>query len=220
MMFFSRVGIRPDHRALLGLYTTDSYAEHKLLWSLFPDQKADEGRPFLYRRESERDGAGFYVVSHRTPATDHPVLSVETKQYQPKLHAGERLEFKLRANPIISRRDEHGKLHRHDVVMDAKRVGAADGTGLASLTRQAGLEWLAKRAAKHGFEIEEERVRVDGYRQQRWFKRGQPEPVRLSTLDFSGVLRIDDPDAVTAALGRGIGPAKGFGCGLLLVRRV
>ena len=37
---------------------------------------------------------------------------------------------------------------------------------------------------------------------------------------FEGILRVDDPDALVKVLEDGIGPAKGFGCGLMLVRRI
>jgi len=40
------------------------------------------------------------------------------------------------------------------------------------------------------------------------------------TVRFDGLLRITDPDAFRATLIRGIGPAKAFGCGLMLVRRI
>lgn len=43
--------------------------------------------------------------------------------------------------------------------------------------------------------------------------------ISLSTVEFSGALTVTEPDAFNRALLRGIGHAKGFGCGLLLVRR-
>ncbi|MCI5220551.1 MAG: type I-E CRISPR-associated protein Cas6/Cse3/CasE, partial [Candidatus Electrothrix sp. LOE2] len=44
--------------------------------------------------------------------------------------------------------------------------------------------------------------------------------IQFSLLDLSDRLTVTDPNVFTRALFRGIGPAKGFGCGLLLVRRV
>jgi CRISPR system Cascade subunit CasE len=40
------------------------------------------------------------------------------------------------------------------------------------------------------------------------------------TVRYDGLLRITDPDAFRETLIRGIGPAKAFGCGLMLVKRV
>ncbi|MEA2080768.1 MAG: type I-E CRISPR-associated protein Cas6/Cse3/CasE [Pseudomonadota bacterium] len=42
--------------------------------------------------------------------------------------------------------------------------------------------------------------------------------INFSTLDYSGLLTVTDPELFKAALFQGIGPAKAFGCGLLLVR--
>lgn len=42
----------------------------------------------------------------------------------------------------------------------------------------------------------------------------------FSSVDFEGELQVIDATAFSKALFNGIGPAKGFGCGLMLVRRV
>lgn len=114
----------------------------------------------------------------------------------------------------------------HDVVMDLKhRTGykdkaSSDRPPLAELVQEAGLEWLQKRAERHGFLVQADAVRVEGYLQHRAFKQGGKKPIRYSTLDFAGLLTIDDAKLFQQALLHGIGPAKAFGCGLLLVRRV
>lgn len=43
-------------------------------------------------------------------------------------------------------------------------------------------------------------------------------PFRFSTVDFSGERTVTDPGLFGTALPTGIGHAKAFGCGLLLVR--
>lgn len=43
---------------------------------------------------------------------------------------------------------------------------------------------------------------------------------KLLTATFEGLLRVADPEALRQLLKKGIGPAKAFGCGLLLVRRL
>ena len=61
------------------------------------------------------------------------------------------------------------------------------------------------------------RLRVDGHRVHRKLGR---HGIVVSTLDFEGELRVTDPEAFLSALSNGIGPAKAFGCGLMLVRRL
>jgi len=49
-------------------------------------------------------------------------------------------------------------------------------------------------------------------------RRGGRE-IRFSTLDFTGLLTVTDPDVFLDKLEQGIGPAKAFGCGLMLLKR-
>ena len=42
----------------------------------------------------------------------------------------------------------------------------------------------------------------------------------FSSVDFEGEIEVTDADLFTKALFDGIGPAKGFGCGLMFVRRI
>jgi len=43
--------------------------------------------------------------------------------------------------------------------------------------------------------------------------------VRLGTCDFAGTLTVTDEVVFRDTLRQGLGPAKGFGCGLLLCER-
>ncbi len=86
-------------------------------------------------------------------------------------------------------------------------------------------KWVASQGQRHGFVICK-----DGYNQLKlqgsgyiWHalngkaKRGIKSG--FSSVDFTGELEVTDVDKFKNALFRGIGPAKAFGCGLLLVRR-
>lgn len=225
-MYFSKAELRPDAAArdLAPLALGDGYAAHQLIWRLFADD-SDRRRDFLYRAETERQRPVFYIVSARPPEDRDGLWAVQTKPYAPRLATGQALAFRLRANPVRARREaKDGPLRRHDVVMDLKtRMRAADPSAplpaLPALVQEAGYRWLAERGAKHGFRVDEGALRVDGYRQHRLYKGRQRERIQLSTLDFDGVLTVTDPTALVEALYQGLGPAKGFGCGLLLVRR-
>ncbi len=45
--------------------------------------------------------------------------------------------------------------------------------------------------------------------------RKQGQAGKVVPHKFEGVMRVIDPVALAALLGRGIGPAKAFGCGML-----
>jgi CRISPR system Cascade subunit CasE len=164
----------------------------------------------------------FYLLSLREPDAEHALLRVESKPYYPQLGVGETLSFSLRANPTHTRKTdgENAKRRkRDDVVMHLKQrykqSTPDDMPSEAELAQEAGEEWLIRQGLRHGFEVLA--VRADNYRQPRLGGRGRD--IRYSSLDFTGLLRVNQPEAFTRALLQGIGPAKAFGCGLLLVRR-
>jgi CRISPR system Cascade subunit CasE len=203
------------------------YAEHQWLWRFFPSDE-DQRRDFVFRRHDLDGVPRFYVVSHRPPGQSSPAWLVRTRAYAPNLVKGQRLSFDLFANPVVSRKDDAGKSRRHDVVMQAKkRLMAARGLDTwANWTPQDGrpelydlvqdecLQWLASRASTHGFIVSA--AMVDTYQQN---IAGARE-IRFSTVNFSGELVVTDPERFQNVLFNGLGHAKAFGCGLLLVRIV
>jgi CRISPR system Cascade subunit CasE len=221
-MYFSRIELRSD-RGMRSMMHNE-YGVHQALWSLFADHP-DRRRDFIYRKHDALPLPVFYAVSKRPPEEKNGKWSVQTKPYAPKLQKGELLEFSLRVNPVRTIKDERGRQKRVDVVMDEKyqQKKNLDNPGsLAERMRRAGLNWLDSRAQKLGFEYSHERVRVDGYCIQT-FHRGKKNEtknrIRFATLDFEGVCTVSDPQAMLDTLYHGIGPAKAFGCGLMLVRR-
>lgn len=234
-MYFSLIMPRPGQElAAAHARLQGAYRDHQWLWRFFPAAAGSE-RDFLFHRR-ELDGAPrYYVVSSRAPEPADAAWQVRTQAYAPRLSAGTRLGFELRANPVVTRR-EADKHRRHDVVMDAKKRllaerqlarwqdWPADRTGpdgrpdsrpaLYELVQQSCSAWLQARAERAGFALDAEALAVDAYAQHGG-KRGE---LHFSTVDFRGVLRITDPGRFVQALHQGIGPAKAFGCGLLLVR--
>ena len=47
---------------------------------------------------------------------------------------------------------------------------------------------------------------------------GVRKPITFSEIDYEGVLTVADPAKLTAALFTGVGKARSYGCGLMLVR--
>jgi len=220
-MYISRIQLRPNRAsvpALVRLGGDEGYRVHQQLWRLFQGKKQ---RDFLYRRENLSPLPAFITVSDREPSDPEGLWALDIKDYSPKLTAGTRLGFALTANPVVTRKDDTGRSHRHDVVMDAKqrRQATAQSEAKTDAVRDAGLSWLSRKAESNGFAFEPTAVLVDGYRQHRLAKAGAGQ-IRFSTLDFSGVLTVTDADRFVQSLYKGIGPAKAFGCGLLLVRRL
>lgn len=222
-MYFSLIRLRRDiqPRDLAVITKGDGYQIHKLVWNLFADQP-DQPRDFLYRHESVGGWPTFYTVSAREPQDLNGMWEVTPKEYRPRLERGQRLGFTLCANPIRSKRDVDGRQHRHDVIMEAKRVKKERGEAivLQDIVQEHGSRWLIERAEVNGFGVQQEHLRVDGYRQHKFFKGKGHRPISFSTVEINGLLTVTDPEPFIKCLLTGIGPAKGFGCGLMLVRRV
>lgn len=223
-MYMSRAKLLPTAVSDKSVITMgSSYNIHRLVWSLF-SKGSDEKRSFLYRQESDGTLPTFYIVSESEPEAESKLWDINVKSYEPVLRSGQELSFSLRANPIVSKRDENGKQHRHDVVMDEKFSMKKESSGkdncpsVSEIVQRKGIEWLQKKADKSGFSIEEEQVRADGYRNHKFYKPNGKHNISFNTIDFTGVLTVKHPALFKQALFNGIGPAKGFGCGLLLVR--
>ncbi|HEY9160747.1 MAG TPA: type I-E CRISPR-associated protein Cas6/Cse3/CasE [Desulfomonilia bacterium] len=223
-MYISKISLRrglsPSN--ITDLTRKNGYQTHQLIWNLFAD---NPGRPrdFIYRHEEINGWPTFYTVSKREPADTVGMWEILSKEYNPQLKSGQRLGFTLCANPIRSRHDENGRQQRHDVVMEKKLKLKKEGMSfnIPDIIQQTGFHWLEERAVSHGFRILENEVRADGYRQHRLFKGKENKTITFSSLDFNGILTVIEPDIfVKKCLFEGIGPAKAFGCGLMMVRRV
>lgn len=221
MTYFSRLTLdinSIDTGKLVEEFSQNAYREHQFLWQCFAEDR-EANRDFVFRKESRHARIIYYVVSKRAP-TGSSLWSVETKQYCPNLRTGETLAFSLRANPVITHKDDKGRSKRHDVIMDTKsRTPNWKEAGLQKLISEAGIKWLKSRAPTHGFSVEAEMVQVGAYQQQYGEKRSKRDPIRFSSLDFNGRLTVSDSDLFNKCLIRGLGRSKAFGCGLLLVRR-
>ena len=202
---------------------------HHLVWSLFPGD-ADAERDFLWHREAPDR---YLVLSARKPADNHALFEVETKDFAPAIAAGTRLSFMLRANPAVTIRDPDGKRHHADVVMHAiTRARREERDVEARVAREEALQpsgaaggWLMKQGAQAGFKPDPETLSIGGYSRvviPRTAKSGADDwrnAVTFHTLDYQGLLRVEDPALFLKRLTQGFGRAKAFGCGLMLLRR-
>jgi CRISPR system Cascade subunit CasE len=224
-------------------WAKNPYGDHQWLWR-FLAAEPGTARDFLFRRrDGEGSMPGFYVVSARKPQSFSDAWQVQSRGYDPQLQEGQHLAFELRANPVVTHKVNE-KARRDDVVMhEKKRLLEAHGfkrwadwpdmdetkPALYELVQNRCLDWLEQRAEQAGFRVltrelhdeeygvrEEKSVRVDGYTQHQT----ERKDIRFSTVDFTGELEITNTSAFHRTLLTGIGHAKGFGCGLLLVRRI
>ncbi|SFP52289.1 CRISPR system Cascade subunit CasE [Amycolatopsis arida] len=224
-MFLSRFEFDTARRAARELLASPQalHAAVAAVCSSDRPRESGEGR-VLWRVDHTTGGTVLYLVSPHRPELDdlaevagsttqgweEPKPAWETRDYAPlldRLAAGDRWAFRLTANPVVSRRKS----------AEAKR---SQRFGHVTATHQTA--WLLKRIGKHGFavvngESGEPDLAVRGRRTLRFSRRGSE--VVIATATFEGVLEVTDPAALRRALTSGIGPAKGYGCGLLTLAR-
>lgn len=211
-MYLSRVMIdRNDRQKIQDLTHLGAY--HNWVEQSFPNDANDPTRPrHLWRVDTLGEHEYLLVVSENKPdlaALAHygVAQTAATKNYAPflaKLAVGQRLQFRLTANPSYALPSPDGKRGRvvpHVTVAYQK-------------------EWLQKRAKANGFELPQ----VDGHdafdivsRDYVLLKRHSSRSVRLSRVSFEGELVITDLVAFIHALTQGIGREKAFGMGLMTV---
>lgn len=202
-MYLSRLILNPRVRAVQrDLARLNDL--HKTILSAFPDNLAQRDERVLFRLEQPPGGALQLLVQSQgapdwsqLPAgylldrPDNPA----TKEVNLRVASGQRLAFRLRANPT-------------------KRLSAGTGNkgkrvGLYKVEEQ--MEWLQRKAAQGGFALlsatPTQQQRTDDNRHQ----------LKFFSVQFDGVLQVAEPERFLQALERGIGSGKAFGFGLLSV---
>ena len=202
------------------------YNLHKSLWSLFPNSEKDQKRDFIYYVIDKERIPAFYVVSKRVPEDPEEIWDISTKPYSPKLKAGMKFGFSIRANPRVTKRNASSGVKnspKHDIFMDAKKNykqnnnGATPkGTDWQNLIQETGLEWLVRQGKRLGFSLQA--GFVNSYQRETFKSKGRN--IQFGYADFEGILSVQNPEDLQSALFEGVGSSKAFGCGLLLIRRV
>ena len=207
--YLSRLTLNPEN-ADVRRDLASPYELHRTLMRAFPDGARGEGR-LLFRVEPEGVGRGVAVLVQSHPEApcwgflrgmkDYACCVEGPKAMEPALCEGQRLRFRLVANPTKKVRNKRVPL-LHD--------------GPNPKNHPTYHDWLGRKAAQHGFEV----LRVEdapfrtvlpNRRKDTYDKKELP----LFGVRFDGVLRVTDAEALLEAVRGGVGPAKAFGFGLL-----
>jgi len=206
------------------------YEMHRTLWRGFPD--TEPGR-VLFRVDADRFGADpvILVQSDLRPRWErlHQVnpryllAPPDCKEFQPSFPPGQRLRFRLRANPT----KKAGSSSKEDRMAGKKE----NGQRIAFLREEEQLAWLLRKGEQGGFRVpghwmqEKDGRKLPNFRVQLipegWVhcsKNGYTEG-RFFAVRFEGLLDVTEPAQLQQTLADGIGPAKGFGFGLLSLAR-
>ncbi len=205
-MFISQFNPDRSTRAVL----SDPERLHRAVWRFFHFDR-DAARGFLFRREGEV----VVVLSQVPPLPRLPGWTSRISRYEPRFREGESFLFRVRINPTVA---QDGK--RCDRIQ--RRLHQEPSAHLSQVVAEEGRAWLERREQALGFRCLEPGPLAGDYRQLRFrkFRDGQPvgRPVVLGTLELNGAAVVTDPVRFQQTLTFGIGHAKGYGCGLMLTQ--
>jgi CRISPR system Cascade subunit CasE len=171
----------------------------------------------------DRLGGRFYLLILSPEKPDFTSFSTqfcfsemqgESKPYNAllsRISAGQRWQFRLRANPVHSAKDGantsgRGKVYAHVTVEQQK-------------------SWLRQRAQSRGFlltagDFGDDAESFDITQSEQLRFRRQDNFVTLGVATFEGILKVTDAALFAKTLTEGVGRAKAYGCGLLTIARL
>lgn len=183
---------------------TDVYRLHQLVMKGFTAYSSTDR--VLYRVEPEERNGQMTVLVQSLQKPDwncfadsnRGVASARVKEFSTVFKAGDSYNFRLRANPVVTR---DGK--RHGLIRD-----------------ESLLEWLGKKEQKIGVRFGSMSIVDEGYVTGTKGSEDKKHRMSLKIARFEGFLEIVEPVLFQETFSSGIGPAKAFGCGLLSLARV
>jgi CRISPR system Cascade subunit CasE len=185
----------------------DCYDWHQAVWKAFPGRDG-EPREFLTRLDQRQDGFRMLIVSSEQPARPDwcppGPESWKTKPIPAAYFARSRYAFQLCANPTkkVSKERSDGSLTKN-------------GRRVPLRKREELVEWIKRKGDRGGFTVDETTLRTFSRGREYFEKKGQPG--LHSAVEFEGVLSVTDPAEFHRTFTLGIGSAKAFGFGLLVI---
>lgn len=210
-MFLTEIKLWDEYAARL--IPKDAYGWHKVIWTFFPHQ---EHRDFLYRVDYNPSGVRLYVLSSAepTPPDRIPPSLFRTREIPDSFLQHKRYRFQVRVNPT--------KRSQFD-----SRTGQRKEKGLrVPLTSpNEQLDWFARKSAQGGFSIPHlEQWPADScplsivQEGRQTFRKPGQQTAHHTSVQFSGILTVTDEQAFRHTFLHGIGSAKSFGFGLLMLQ--
>lgn len=201
--------LRPVQLAL-----ADSQTLHRLVMSAFPRANAgDDARQafgVLYRLEiDDRSGVPTLLVQSAVPPASEPLAPFllrppgdpkDVSRRYDAITAGSVLLFRLRANPT----------RRVNASQTGDRLA---GKRVNLRTDEQRQDWITRKLREAGCGLLHCTIQEGGAQLGR--RNGQR--LHHGAVVFDGLLRVQEPDALRAALRAGIGAGKAYGFGLLSV---
>lgn len=196
----------PYEDAVRLLRIRDTYDWHQRVWQAF-GRRDGAPRDFLIRVDRKEEAYRVMILSRSVPAKPDwcPTDCFGTKEIPDSFFAHPRYRFSLLANPTKKLR-----------VNNADGSRKKNGRRLPLTQREELVAWLQRKAEVGGFHVNPESLRTVP-RGREFFHRDTRSHGTHTAVEFQGELVVTDRARFRAAAAAGIGSAKAFGFGLLVV---
>lgn len=183
----------------------DTYDWHQRVWQAFGGRDG-QARDFLIRVDRKEEAYRVLILSRSIPARPDwcPTDSFGTKEMPDTFFAHPRYRFGLLANPTKKIRSNQAG----ERTKNGRRVPV--------VSRDELLTWIQRKADAGGFALEAGSLRTIPRGREFFHKDGVAHGTH-SAVEFQGELTVTDAVQFRATVAAGIGPAKAFGFGLLVL---
>lgn len=207
MTWLTRIRIDYSHCARLGL--KDNYAWHQALWEIFPGLDGEQ-RPFLFRVNAGDYGSEVLLLSSVEPTRPQwcPDDSWATKAINPEFFRHRYYRFDLKANATrkVTKLGPNG-----GPVKNGRRTVLSSERDLR--------DWIERKAKQGGFRILDKPTLVIDPRTDYRFRKENTSGLHVGVC-FRGGLEVTESTQFVETFHLGIGSAKAFGFGLLLLQPI
>lgn len=186
----------------------DTYDWHQRVWQAFGGRDG-QPRDFLIRVDRKEEAFRVLILSRSVPAKPDwcPTDCFGTKTIPDDYFTHPRYRFSLLANPTKKVRS-NGAGER-----------TKNGRRLPITQREELVDWLSRKADAGGFATDADALRTIPRGREFFHKDGTTRGTHTA-VEFQGELTVTDPAQFRATVAVGIGSAKAFGFGLLVISPV
>lgn len=196
----------PYEDAVRLLRIRDTYDWHQRVWQAFGGRDGAP-RDFLIRVDRKEEAYRVLILSRSVPAKPDwcPTDCFGTKEIPDRFFEHPRYRFSLLANPTRKLRVDNA---------DGSRK--KNGRRVPLTQREDLIAWLQRKAESGGFRINADSLRTIPRGREFFHKDGRSHGTHTA-VEFQGELTVTDPAQFRATVAAGIGSAKAFGFGLLVL---
>ncbi len=188
-MFLTKVVLNVKKAAVARSFAFCGNGGHQLIWGFFDDDLPEPRPRILYRLIDNI----LYIISSIAPSPKLDrsyYVDFQTKEFNPKFENNSKLYLDMVANPTYP--------DSYKAILDKKKQE----------------DWLVEQGTRHGFIVDH--VEVGSYRRMKISK--EKNKFSVFAVPYMAHITITNADEFYKAFCNGIGRAKAYGMGLLMVR--